>query len=90
MARSFTGAHCPQDVLLRGVRWSIAYPLRTRHVAARMLDRGGPGDHSTINRWGGPYRPQLADAFHSHQRPVGGRGRLDETSLKSTGQGDSL
>ena len=40
MAVSFKGAHCPQDSILTGVRWYVAYPLRTRHVAERMLERG--------------------------------------------------
>ena len=29
MAISFKGAHFPQDVILMGVRWYVAYPLRT-------------------------------------------------------------
>src|SRR5215831_5238245 len=32
MAISFTGAHFPPEVILMGVRWSVAYPLSTRHV----------------------------------------------------------
>ena len=51
MAISFTGAHVPQDILLMGVRWSVAYPLSTRHVEARMRARGVHVDHATINRW---------------------------------------
>ena len=26
MAVRFKGAHCPQDIILMGVRWSVAYP----------------------------------------------------------------
>ena len=50
MAISFQGAHFPQDIILMGARWYVAYPLSTRHVAARMLERGVHVDHSTINR----------------------------------------
>jgi len=40
MALSFTGAHVPQDIILMGVRWYVAYPLNTRHVEELMLERG--------------------------------------------------
>jgi len=29
---SFKGAHFPQDIILTGVRWYVAYPLIYRHV----------------------------------------------------------
>lgn len=51
MAISFKGAHFPQEVILMGVRWYVAYPLSTRHVEALMKERGVDVDHSTINRW---------------------------------------
>ena len=51
MAVSFKGAHFPQDIILTGVRWYIAYPLSTRNVEELMLERGVQVDHSTINRW---------------------------------------
>ena len=50
MAISFKGAHFPQDIILMGVRWYVAYPLSTRHVEELMLERGVHVDHSTINR----------------------------------------
>jgi hypothetical protein len=36
MAVSFKGAHFPQDIILTGVRWYLAYPLSTRHVEERF------------------------------------------------------
>ena len=51
MAISFEGAHCPPEVILMGVRWYVAYPLSTRHVAELMEERGVDVDHATINRW---------------------------------------
>jgi len=51
MAISFNGAHFPQDIILMGVRWSVAYPLSTRHVEELMEERGVDVDHSTMNRW---------------------------------------
>jgi hypothetical protein len=59
MAVSFKGAHFPQDIILMGVRWYVAYPLSTRHVEELMLERGVHVDHSTINRWVVKYSLQL-------------------------------
>jgi transposase-like protein len=71
-ALSFTGAPCPQATMLLGVRWSVAYPRSTRHGEALLLERGGHGAHAPSNRWGGTYRPPLAEAFHRRKQPVGG------------------
>ena len=53
----FKGAHFPQEVILMGVRWYVAYPLSTRHVEELMEERGVDVDHSTINRWTIKYSP---------------------------------
>src|SRR5262245_52952035 len=50
MPVSFKGVHFPQDIILMGVRWYVAYPLSTRHVEELMEERGVEVDHSTINR----------------------------------------
>ena len=47
---SFKGAHFPQDIILMGVRWYLAYPLSYRHVEELMEERGVPVDHATIQR----------------------------------------
>jgi putative transposase len=86
MAVSFKGAHFPQDIILTGVRWYIAYPLSTRHVEELMLERGVHVDHSTVNRWVIKYSPQLEEAFHHRKRPVRLSWRLDETYIKVKGQ----
>jgi putative transposase len=85
MAVSFTGAHFPQEVMLMGVRWYVAYPLRTRHVEALMEARGVELDHATIHRGVIQSSPRLEAAFHRRTRPVWASGRLDETSLKVQG-----
>ena len=41
MAINFKGAHFPPEVILMGIRWYVAYPLRTRHVEALRDARGG-------------------------------------------------
>jgi putative transposase len=86
MTVSFKGAHFPQEIILTGVRWYVAYPLSTRHVEELMRERGVHVDHSTINRWVIKYSPQLAEAFHRRKRPVGRSWRLDETYIRVKGE----
>src|SRR5713226_9011610 len=86
MAVSFKGAHFPQDVILMGVRWYVAYPLSTRHVEELMEERGVEVDHSTINRWVIKYSPQLEEEFHRRKRPVWVSWRMDETYIKVKGE----
>jgi len=50
MAVNFKGAHFPPDIILMGVRWYVAYPLRTCHVEELMQERGISVEHSTMNR----------------------------------------
>ena len=75
---------------MTGVRWSLAYPLSTRHVEALMLERGVHVDHATINRWVITYSPQLEEAFHRRKRPVYVSWRMDETYRKVKDQWRSL
>ena len=86
MAISCKGAHFPQDIILMGVRWSVAYPLSYRHVEALLEERGVLIDHATIQRGVVPYRPQLEAALHRRTRPMWVSWRLDETSIKVKGQ----
>ena len=90
MAVSFKGAHFPQDIILMGVRWYLAYPLSYRHVEELMEERGVPVDHATIQRWVVKYSPQLEEAFHRRKRPVWISWRMDETYIKVKGQWRSL
>jgi hypothetical protein len=53
MPVSFKGAHFPQDIILMGIRWYVAYPLSYRHVEELMEERGVPVDHATIQRGSG-------------------------------------
>src|SRR5437762_4569906 len=86
MAISFKGAHFPQEIILMGVRWYLAYPLSYRHVEELMEERGVPIDHATIQRWVVKYSPQLEEAFHRRKRPVWVSWRMDETYIKVQGQ----
>jgi putative transposase len=75
---SFKGAHFPQDILLMGVRWYLAYPLSYRHVEELLKERGVPTDHAAMQRW-------LEEAFHRRKRPVWVSWRMHETSMKVKG-----
>ncbi len=86
MAISFKGAHFPQDIILLGVRWYVAYPLSYRHVEELMEERGVPIDHATIQRWVVKYSPQLEEAFHRRKRAVWVSWRMDETYIKVKGE----
>jgi transposase-like protein len=86
MAISFKGTHFPQDIILMGVRWYVAYPLSYRHVEELMEERGVLLDHATIQRWVVKYSPQLEEAFHQRKRPVWVSWRMDETYIKVKGQ----
>ena len=86
MAISFKGAHFPQDIILMGVRWYLAYPLSYRHVEELLEERGVPIDHATIQRWVVKYSPLLEEAFHRRKRPVWVSWRMDETYIKIKGQ----
>jgi len=86
MTVSFKGAHFPQDMMLMGVRWYLAYPLSYRHVEACMEARGVPVDHATIQRWVLKYSPGLEEAFYRRKRPVGRSWRMDETYIRVKGE----
>src|ERR671933_244628 len=86
MAVSFNGAHFPQDIILIGVRWYMAYPLSYRHVEELMEERGIAVDHATIQRWVVKYSPLLEEAFHRRKRAVWVSWRMDETYIKVKGQ----
>ena len=79
MAISFKGAHFPQEIILIGVWWYVAYPLSYRHVEELMEERGVAVDHATIQRWVVNYSPLLEEAFHRRKRPVWISWRMDET-----------
>ena len=86
MAISFKGAHFPQEIILTGVRWYVAYPLSYRHVEELMEERGVAVDHATVQRWVVKYSPRLEEAFHRRKRPVWISWRMDETYIKVQGE----
>jgi putative transposase len=65
-------------------------PLSSRHVAARLEERGGPRDHAPLPRWVGQDSAQLAEALQRRKRPVWVSWGLDAPSIQVTGPGDDL
>jgi putative transposase len=70
MAVSFKSAHFPQEVILMGVCWYMAYPLSYRQVEELMEERGVRVDHATIQRWVLKYSPQLEEALVLSQNSI--------------------
>ena len=70
-----------QEIILRCIRWYLAYPLSLRHIEEMMAERGVMVDHSTINRWVLKYSPLLEAEARKHRKPVVGSWRLDETYI---------
>jgi putative transposase len=86
MAISFKGTHFPQEIILMGVRWYVAYPLSYRHVEELMEERGVLLDHATIQRWVVKYSPQLEEALHQRKHSVWVSWRMDETYIRIKGE----
>jgi putative transposase len=81
MAVRVKGAHVPKDLMRRGVRLCVAYPLSTRPVEALMQERGVSVDGATINRWVLKDSPRLEQAFHRRKPSVWPSLRLDDASI---------
>ena len=77
-----TGAHFEQEIILWGVRWSVAYPISYRQLEEMRGERGVRVDHSTLNRWVIKYAPEIEKQFRTRTRPEGKSWRLDETYVK--------
>jgi putative transposase len=60
--------------------------LSDRQVEELMEERGMSVDHATVHRWVLKYSPQLEDAFHRHERPVGRTWQMDETYIRVKGE----
>ena len=50
-AISFKGRHFQQDMILKSVRWYLAYALGYLDIEELMQERGFAVDHSIINCW---------------------------------------
>ncbi len=83
---SFKGRHFPKDIILRCVRWYVAYSLSYRDIEEMLAERGISADHATVNRWVIEYAPKLEEQFRkSYKKRVGTSWRMDETYIKVQG-----
>ena len=84
---SFKCRHFQKQIILKAVRWYVAYSLSYRDIEELMQERGINVDHSTINRWVIKYAPQLEFEFRKqHKKQVGSSWRMDETYVKIKGK----
>ena len=65
------GSHFAKDIILRGIRWYVAYPISYRHLEEMIRERGVHVDHATLNRWVIKYGPEFETQFRRRQQPVG-------------------
>jgi putative transposase len=56
---SFSGKQSPKDLILRAVRWYVAYPLSYRNIEELMAERNVKVDHATLQRWFSEYSSHL-------------------------------
>ena len=78
----FTGSHFEQEIIRRGVRWHVAYPISDRQLEEMRQERGVAVDHSTLNRWVIKYAPEIEKQFRLRQRPVRKSWRMDKTYIR--------
>src|SRR3984957_14562837 len=81
----FKGSHFERDVILRAVRWYVAYPISYRQLEEMMAEHGVEVDHATLNRWVLKYVPLLDQEFRGCKRSVGSSWRMDETYVRVIG-----
>ncbi|MDB5402068.1 MAG: family transposase [Rhodopila sp.] len=86
----FKGSHFERDVILRAVRWYVAYPISHRQLEEMMDEHGVEVDHATLNRWVLKYVPLLEQEFRARKQPVGPSWRMDETYVRVKGTWKSL
>jgi putative transposase len=78
--------HFPLDVILRCVRWYVAYSLSLRDLEEMIAEHGIEVDHSTVHRWEIKRVPLLEKSFRQRKGPVGNSWRMDETYIKVGGE----
>jgi len=72
-------------VILRAVRWYVAYPISYRQLEEMMAEHGVEVDHATLNRWVVKYVPLLEREFRTRKLPAGSSWRMDETYVRVKG-----
>ena len=68
----FKWKHFQPEIIPLNVRWYCRYSLSYRDLEEMMAERGLSVNHSTINRWGLQYGPELDKCCHPHLHPTNG------------------
>ena len=82
----FRGCHFPSEVILRTIRYYLAYKLSYREIEEIQGERGILVDHATINRWVIKFTPILEHNLRRKKKAVSGSWRMDETYIKVKGK----
>ena len=88
-ARAFRGFRFPAEVILRAVRWYLAFPVSHRDLEAMLADRGVAVDHVSLYRWVQRFAPELERRMRRHIRPCRGPWHVDETLYLMAASGRS-
>ena len=83
--RFFKGRHFTSEVILRALRWYLAFPISYRDLAAMLPDRGVAVGHTTLFRWVQTYAAEFEQRIRRHLRPCTGSWRVDGTYIKAKG-----
>jgi transposase, IS6 family len=83
---AFKGRQFTAEVILRAVRWHLAFPISYRDLELMLLDRGVGVDHTAIFRWIQAYAAEPEKRIRPHLRMSNGCWRVDETYVKVKGR----
>ena len=82
----FHWRHYEADIILTCARWYLEFPLRYRHVAKLIRERGLAIHPSCTFRWVQVYAPELNKRCRPYLRPTNKSYRVDETYVKVKGE----
>ena len=66
----FKGSQFERDIIVRGVRWYVEYPISYWQLEEMMQERGVDVDHSSLNGWVRKFTPDLDKTFRQRMRAV--------------------
>jgi transposase, IS6 family len=84
--KDFKGRQFTAEMILRGVRWCLMFPISYRDLELMPLDRGVKVDHMTIFRSIQAHAVELEKRIRPHLQPSNGSWRVDETYIRMKGR----
>ncbi|MGG6265581.1 IS6 family transposase [Leptolyngbya sp. AN03gr2] len=82
----FKWRHFLPEIILLNVRWYCRYPLSYRDLEEMMAERGVEVEHSTINRWGLKFAPELDRRLRPDLSETNDSWRVDGTYIEVKGE----